>query len=665
MTKIVGMTSGSFLKKRTRKLLRLWGDLTLRGRSQNRQKFFASFFQKRSPCFLSVAVAITLPGGEALAQQALTQGDVGGVISRVVSEANARGTPATIAVVDRAGAVLAVYVMANAPGALPVMKNPNGPSVGLNGANLPTVGEAISKAITGAYLSTTNGNAFSTRTASQIIQDHFDPGTRYASSGPLYGVQFSSLPCSDLVVRVNAADPSSLTRGPHRAPLGLAGDPGGFPLYKNGELVGGVGVKATGSYGIDMDIHNIVVVPDEALALAGTIGLDAPTNIRADQITVGGLLLRYSDVTPGNLVSNPAAAPPFASLPAGLTSVTGYYDATQGIRAGSAYGTPAFGIVQDTTGSINTSTQAYLLVDGNGNVRYPPTAGAGNEALSAAEVQSILSHAYSIALDARAQIRNSPGAHAAVTISVVDVNGTILGVASTPDAPQFGVDVSLQKARSAAFLSNPAAAAALQADPSSVGYYNAANSAFRRNEFSTGNAWSARAIGNISRDTLPDGINGSPNGPFGLPANLTTPFSDGLQLALVFNDLVNHVDFVAGLEATDIAPFCTELSAPPGSPTGMPVIANGLQVFPGGFPIYRGRVLVGGVGVSGDGVDQDDLISFLGLYNAGQALRTGVGHAPQGMRASTVSADGVEPHYANCPYAPFVNSQSHNVCSNK
>ena len=70
-------------------------------------------------------------------------------------------------------------------------------------------------------------------------------------------------------------------------------------------------------------------------------------------------------------------------------------------------------------------------------------------------MQSILSHAYSIALDARAQIRNSPGAHAAVTISVVDVNGTILGVASTPDAPQFGVDVSLQKARSAAFPLQP------------------------------------------------------------------------------------------------------------------------------------------------------------------------------------------------------------------
>jgi uncharacterized protein GlcG (DUF336 family) len=665
MTEKFGMISGSFLKKRTKKLLRVEAEPIRRPRSQKEKKFFASFLQKRSSSFLPLALAITLLAGKALAQQSLTPSDVGGVISRVVGEANARGTPATIAVVDRAGAVLAVYAMANAPGALPVVENPNGPSVGLNGVSLPTATEAISKAVTAAYLSTTNGNAFSTRTASQIIQDHFNPGTRYASSGPLYGVQFSSLPCSDFVVRANAADPSSLTRGPHRAPLGLAGDPGGLPLYKNGELVGGVGVKAAGSYGVDFDVHNIVVLPDEALALAGTIGLDAPTNIRADNITVGGLLLRYSDVTPGNLLSNPAAAPPFASLPAGLVSVTGYYDATQGLRAGSAYGTPAFGLVQDTTGSINASTQAYLRVDGNGNVRYPPIAGSGNEALSATEVQSILTHAYSIALDARAQIRNSPGAHAAVTISVVDVNGTILGVASTPDAPQFGVDVSLQKARSAAFLSNPAAAVALQADPASIRYDNAANSDFRRNEFSKGNAWSARAIGNIARDTLPDGINGSPNGPLSLPANLTTPFSDGLQLDLVTSNLVQHVEFVTGAQPADTPAVCTSLPPPPGSPTGMPVLANGLQVFPGGFPIYRGRVLIGGIGVSGDGVDQDDLISFLGLYNAGQALHTGVGHAPQGMRASTVAAHGIEPHYANCPYAPFVNSQSHNVCSNK
>jgi hypothetical protein len=44
--------SSSFLKKRTKKLLRVWAEPIRRGRSQNEQKFFASFFQKRRACLL-------------------------------------------------------------------------------------------------------------------------------------------------------------------------------------------------------------------------------------------------------------------------------------------------------------------------------------------------------------------------------------------------------------------------------------------------------------------------------------------------------------------------------------------------------------------------------------------------------------------------------------
>jgi hypothetical protein len=44
-----GKESGSFLKKRTKKLLRVWAEPVRRDRSQKVQKFFASFFQKRSP----------------------------------------------------------------------------------------------------------------------------------------------------------------------------------------------------------------------------------------------------------------------------------------------------------------------------------------------------------------------------------------------------------------------------------------------------------------------------------------------------------------------------------------------------------------------------------------------------------------------------------------
>ena len=92
---------------------------------------------------------------------------------------------------------------------------------------------AIAKAVTEAYLST-EGNAFTTRTASQIVQENFNPGEFNQPSGPLFGVQFSQLPCGDFVRRHAPALPPG--PGPHRSPLGLAADAGGF--YKSGTPVG-------------------------------------------------------------------------------------------------------------------------------------------------------------------------------------------------------------------------------------------------------------------------------------------------------------------------------------------------------------------------------------------------------------------------------------------
>jgi hypothetical protein len=82
-------------------------------------------------------------------------------------------------------------------------------------------------------------------------------------------------------------------------------------------------------------------------------------------------------------------------------------------------------------------------------------------------------------------------------------------------------------------------------------------------------------------------------------------------------------------------------------------------------PIYRGDELVGGIGVSGDGIDQDDMVSFLGLHNAGQPVG-GIGNARVDIRADriVVSVNGrnVRLRYVNCPFAPFLDDPRQNVC---
>lgn len=46
--------------------------------------------------------------------------------------------------------------------------------------------------------------------------------------------------------------------------------------------------------------------------------------------------------------------------------------------------------------------------------------------------------------------------------------------------------------------------------------------------------------------------------------------------------------------------------------TGSGEFRNGIITFPGGVPLYRGASLIGGVGVSGDAVDQDEFVAFAG-----------------------------------------------------
>lgn len=589
---------------------------------------------------------------------ALSPAEVQQIVAQGAAEAQARSLPATFAVVDRVGNVLAVFAMTGANPRLRVPRGPDGSLHDLQGVDVPgAAAGAIAKALTGAYLSSA-GNAFSTRTASMIVQEHFPPSAaaRGLESGPLSGVQFSQLPCSDLAARFNGNVGAGGFIGPKRSPLGLAADPGGFPLYKNGVVVGGVGVMADGVYGFDPEVQDLDRDDEEAIALAAATGFAAPEAVRADRISVDGTLLRFSDAAPGDLRSNPAAAPPFASVPGALATVRGYYDSAMGVLAGRAYGSEASGI-RPASGAEFPNIDAFVLSDGAGANRFPVRAGTDG-GLTAAEVGDILDEAFKIMSAARAQIRRPLDSRAQVSISVVDSTGAVLGLVRSPDAPVFGIDVSLQKARTAAFFSSASAAAAIESSPDAdVRQFVPAARAFLADPaaFAGQFAFTSRAIGNLSRPYFPDGELGRPPGPFSRPIAEFNPFSTGLQSALVEADVKAHVGFILG--GADTPAQCTHTAR----------LANGAQIFPGSVPIYRGAVLVGGIGVSGDGIDQDDMISFLGLHNAGLRLG-GLGNADPARRSDQIVVQvgsGVRLRYVACPFAPFLGSADQNVCQGK
>ncbi|MCB1629200.1 MAG: heme-binding protein, partial [Xanthomonadales bacterium] len=497
-------------------------------------------------------------GSCATADSRLSTGEIQQIIAQAVSEAQANGVNATIAVVDRVGNVLAVFRMRGALD-LVTITSERGVTGGLENLTVPGELAAIAKAITGAYLSS-EGNAFTTRTANQIVQEHFNPGEFNAPAGPLFGVQFSQLPCSDMSQRL--VDGSI---GPKRSPLGLSADPGGLPLFKDGTPVGGIGVAADPIYGLDLVISNTDRDVDELIATAGTFGFAPPVDRRGDRITVDGKVFRFSDVSFADLSSSPGSGN-FADIDGSfgrLIPVPAYFDGQ--IVPGTAFGTAASGFRADT--QFFGAEDAFILVDQNNANRYPPRAGTdGANALTATEAETILREALKIANRARAQIRRPLSTQARVSISVVDTNGEVLAFARTRDAPVFGTEVSLQKARTAAFYSGSFAAADLQSLPPAV-FLNAGIDPSRGVVFSVVGesplaayvdrvrsflglsgaladgavAFSDRAGGNMSRPYYPDGIIGTQNGPFARPFPQWSPFSDGIQLDLVYNQLAQHV----------------------------------------------------------------------------------------------------------------------------
>jgi uncharacterized protein GlcG (DUF336 family) len=525
----------------------------------------------------------------------LTTAEVQTIITQAVSAAAQLGHPVTVAVTDREANVLGVFKMTGAPATTQFRGGGPGPSqvpdpltgfvpVGFDGTVVPAKLAAISKAATASIFST-RGNAFTARTASFIIQEHFPPGVDFRAGGPLYGVQFSSLPCSDIKIP--------------GLPLGLSGDPGSVPIYKNGEAVGGVGIEGDGVYTVDRDPTDFDQPFEEVIAVSGSRGFEAPSLVRGDNILVDGIRLAYLNVTS-------APAPPtiaFSSLP-------GAVDPLFPIRSAQPSQFTA-ALVGGIAGEVDTRFFPFVA-----------SPAVTVNSLTASDVNTIITHGAQQANITRAAIRQPLGSNARVTIAVVDANGLVLGVFRTSDAPVFGFDVSVQKARTAAFFSRTNAGALLSGAGFGSYVTRAASDGVQLNGTI---ALSDRAIGFLHRPFFPDGINNTAPGPFSPPIDQWSVFNVGLQ-----SDLIK-----ANLQ--------TVLSGGAAPCTALPNLPNGIQIFAGSIPLYKNGELVGAIGISGDGIDQDDLIAAAGA----------VGYTPAvGIRSDQFFVRSVRLPFVKFPRSP-------------
>ena len=175
----------------------------------------------------------------------------------------------------------------------------------------------------------------------------------------------------------------------------------------------------------------------------------------------------------------------------------------------------------------------------------------------------------------RAGIRRPLGTPMRCFVTVVDRDGTILGCIRTPDATLFSFDVSIQKARTVAFFSTD-----------TVGF-------------------TCRALGFMAQGHFPPGIDFAPRGPLANDFHLAIGAPGGPGDVLALQDALS-VPLLAPIEDPGM-PGTFLCQAPT-----VAELPNGITIFPGAVPLYKGGVLVGGIGVSGDGVDQDDFIASAG-----------------------------------------------------
>ncbi|MBN9520365.1 heme-binding protein [bacterium] len=391
---------------------------------------------------------------------------------------------------------------------------------------------------------------------------------------------------------------------------GIATLPGGIPIYKNGQVVGGIGVFFPGKTGF---------ATEENSSLSTTFNPALPDRtLEAEWIafaTAGGTII---SATPG-IAPTPLQGPingvglPTSGvfgLPTGRLDLVGIQLDVFG-QGGAVEGTQRVLNVGNAVGVGNPDDGVNQPVDagpdgipGNGNDSLTrdglivpegwlvtPHDGDG---ITKADVERIVTQGIVQSNLTRAAIRVPLGTRAKFVFAVADRQGNIVGLYREPDATVFSIDVAVAKARNVAYYADPNQ---LQPIDQVAGV-------------PPGVAFTNRTFRYLGLPRFPEGIDGNPAGPFSqlyddvLGTDPNTGKLVGPPLpASVYDSVVGYDSFNPGTNFHQ---------------QGNVLNQNGIVFFPGSAPVYKVQpggalpVLSGGFGVSGDGVDQDDVTTVAG-----------------------------------------------------
>ncbi len=568
------------------------------------------------------------------------------VLAIMQSAARAQSLPVAVAVVDRRGVILGVATNFGRDEAFYqdqcVTDCPLADIALDSASDCAVINRSVQLARTAAFFSA-NETPLTSRSVRFLSGEHFPPDIRNTGAAALFGIENTNRGCSfdtlpslgpsrpDLTdgteVQRRRSDADVIPRAASLATLfdanlsckssvleadkcgcttGIATLPGAVPIYREGVMVGGVGVAVRG-IAADPDPVAAFDAPDEVLRRddrddAFTAAEFAARAFAGDETGIPTVkakgLTDLCTPTPGVDMPGCCAAsscrfgflPP---LPRSIEPVI-FVDGIEipevehdphvsGVGSGAPLTEPFIVAPQHST---DVAASSWLVT--------PRSASAGGGPLSSDDVESIINAGIAEAQRVRAAIRLPLQQRTAMVLAISDLNGELLGVFRMPDATVFSIDVAVAKARNVTYFSSEAILPLDRRDCPDPSVAGCDDEFF----FPAGTAITNRTISFASQPFFPPGIDGSDPGPF---------------RRIFVNDSANA---------------CTNAGEPANGRQ------NGIVFFPGSAPLYVDGVLAGGFGVSGDGVEQDDLVTAAGTQAAPGF------EAPEEIRADQIQVRG-------------------------